>query len=324
MTFSIANLPEPELVEELDFEAIFRELVTEFRARHPDYTALLESDPAIKLLQVFAYRELVLRQRVNDAFKATLLAFARGGDLDNLAAFYGVLRASGEEDLELQARTIERIKGSSTAGGAAWYRFQTLTADNRVADALVSSPEPGQVRIAVLSMESELLLAATGEDLDSLAARYNIARVQSPQETDAVFRVRVRSQLLGQQGEGASSAQLLEIIDDKIQSDEVRVVTDQVQVIAAEIVLANVVANVYLYPDQPASILNGLEQRLRDDFRSQSGLGWDLTPSWLISRLHVQGVQRVELVSPSSVIVANSTTAVALGNIAITMAGYDR
>lgn len=324
MTFSIANLPEPELIEELDFEAIFRELVIDFRGRHPDYTALLESDPAIKLMQVFAYRELLLRQRVNDAFKATLLAFARGGDLDNLAAFYGVERQEGEGDLALRDRTIARIQGSSTAGGAAWYRFQALTADDRIADVLVSSPEPGEVRVAVLSLEGELLTAATGQELDDLAARYDITRNQSPQESDEAFRARVRTEVLGQQGDGAASAQLLQAIDDRIQSDEVRVVTDAVEVVGAQITLVNVAANVYLYPDQPAAILNGLAQRLREDFRQQSGLGWDLTPSWLISRLHLPGVQRVELVSPSSVVIADASTAVALGDITITLAGYDR
>lgn len=324
MTFSIANLPEPELIEELDFEAIFRELVTDFRARHPGYTALLESDPAIKLMQVFAYRELVLRQRVNDAFKATLLAFSRGGDLDNLAAFYGVERQDPETDDQLRDRTIERIKGSSTAGGASWYRYQALTADNRVGDALVTSPEAGQVRIAVLSLEGETIKAASGEQLVALGESYGVERVMSPLELEEDFRGRVLLAALGGRGDGAASDQLLEVVDTKVQADDVRVITDTVQVISANIVLVNVVANVYLYPDQPASTLNGLAQLLRDDFRREAGLGWDLTPSWLISRLHVAGVQRVELASPSSVVVADATTAVALGSITINLAGYDR
>ena len=324
MTFSIANLPEPELIEALDFEAIFRELVTDFRSRHPGYTALLESDPAIKLIQVFAYRELLLRQRVNDAFKATLLAFARGGDLDNLAAFYGVERLEGEDDLELQARTIERIKGSSTAGGAAWYRFQTLTADPRVEDVLVSSPEAGEVRIAVLSTEAEQITAATGQALDDFAAQYDIARVLAPQEDDEDLRARLREAVLGQAGDGAASAQLLQTIDTKIQADDVRVITDTVEVISANIVEADVVADVYLYPDQSPAIINGMAQRLRDAFRAEGGLGWDLATSWIISRLHIQGVQRVELQSPATTVVANETTAVALGNVTVNLAGYDR
>lgn len=325
MTFSISNLPEPELIEQLDFEAIFRSLVQDFLDRHPEYTALLESDPAVKLLQVFAYRELILRQRVNDAFKATLLAFANAGDLDHLAAFYGVNRQEPETDEQLRDRTIERIKGSSTAGGAAWYRYQTLTADNRVGDALVTSPEAGQVRIAVLSLEGQLIASATLEQLEDMAELYDLPpRGTTPLESVEALRARVRAGALGMGGDGAASAQLLETIDDHIQGDTVRVITDTVEVIGATIHTVDVEARVFLYPDQSPLILNGLEARIRADFRDAAGLGWDLTPSWLISRLHIQGVQRVELISPTAVVAADSTTAVALGEFTLTMAGYDR
>ena len=317
-------MPEPELIEELDYEAIFRELMADFLERYPDYTALLESDPAVKLLQVVAYRELILRQRVNDAFKATLLAFSGGGDLDNLAAFYGVERQTSEPDSDLRSRTIERIKGSSTAGGAAWYRFQTLTADERVVDALVTSPDAGQVRIAILSNEGPAIKAASGTELDTLGAVYGLTRNTLQNESDTDFRARVLQAALGGRGDGAASTQLLQAVNTKVQADNVRVITDTVEVISATIVQVNVVANVYLYPDQPAAILNGLEQSIRTAFAAEGGLGWDLATSWLISRLHVQGVQRVELLSPATTVVADSTTAVALGAVTITLAGYDR
>jgi phage-related baseplate assembly protein len=109
-----------------------------------------------------------------------------------------------------------------------------------------------------------------------------------------------------------------------VQADDVRVITDTVEVISATIVEVNVVANVYLYPDQPAAILNGLEQSIRTAFAAEGGLGWDLATSWLISRLHVQGVQRVELLSPATTVVADSHVAVALGAVTINLAGYDR
>lgn len=324
MTFSIANLPEPALIEELNYETILRELVQDFIDRHPTYSALLESDPAIKLLQVFAYRELILRQRVNDAFKATLLAFARTGDLDNLAAFYGVERQEAEPDDDLRNRTIERIKGSSTAGGAAWYRFQALSADERVVDALVTSPAAGEVRVAILSNEGPTIKAAIGAELDALAPVYGLEREVLYNEQDDAFRARILQAALGGRGDGAASSQLLSLVDAKVQADDVRVITDTVEVVSATIVEVNVVANLYLYPDQPAAILNGLEQSIRGSFAAEAGLGWDLTLSWLISRLHVQGVQRVELQSPAQTVIADSTTAVALGSITINLAGYDR
>ena len=45
------------MVDELDFEAIFQAYLADFTARNPGYDALVESDPAIILLQTMAYRE---------------------------------------------------------------------------------------------------------------------------------------------------------------------------------------------------------------------------------------------------------------------------
>ncbi len=49
---------------------------------------IVESDPAYKILEVAAYRELLLRQRVNDASKLYYWPNAKGSDLDHLAALF--------------------------------------------------------------------------------------------------------------------------------------------------------------------------------------------------------------------------------------------
>jgi phage-related baseplate assembly protein len=64
------------------------------QAREPSFTALVESDPAYKILEVCAYRELIIRQRVNDASRAVMLAYATGSDLDQLGAIFNVSRLS--------------------------------------------------------------------------------------------------------------------------------------------------------------------------------------------------------------------------------------
>ena len=120
----------------------------------PEFTAYLESDPLIKLMEVAAYRELLLRQRINQAAKANLLAFATGSDLDNLAAFYGIERAENETDDELRSRTQAKIEGWSSAGSREAYKFHALNSDSRVKEANADSPEPGLVRISILSKEN--------------------------------------------------------------------------------------------------------------------------------------------------------------------------
>jgi phage-related baseplate assembly protein len=48
-------------------------------------TLTLESEPIVKLLQENAYREVIWRQRVNEAAQAVTLAYSAGRDLDVVA-----------------------------------------------------------------------------------------------------------------------------------------------------------------------------------------------------------------------------------------------
>lgn len=57
----LSQLPAPEVVEPLDFEGIYQDLLATFRALMGDgWTAPLESDPVVKLLELCAYREVQL------------------------------------------------------------------------------------------------------------------------------------------------------------------------------------------------------------------------------------------------------------------------
>ena len=321
-TIDFSSIPEPTIIEELDFETILAAMIADLQSRDPSYTEILESDPGIKILEVAAARELILRQRVNDALKATLLRYALGGDLENLAAFYGLTRKAAEPDAELRLRTIERIMGSSTAGGAAWYRFQALSADDRVKDAAVSSPAPGEVSIAILSKEGERADDATGEALDQLGVAYGITR--NPGEADASYRERILAEVQAGGGYGYASPDLVDAVNDRIQADDVRVLTDSVTVAGASIIPVEVVASVYLYPDTPVEVFTTLQARLEAAFEAQSGLGWDVTRTWLISQLHPAGVQRVELAQPAANVICAPGEAPALASVSITLAGRDR
>lgn len=277
-TIDFSSIPAPEIIEPLDFETILGEMITDLQDRDPSYTEILESDPGIKILEVAAARELILRQRINDALQATLLRYASGGDLDNLAAFYGVVRLTDEVDAAFRARVIERVMGSSTAGGAAWYRFAALSASPDVRDAAVSSPSSGQVAIAILS----------------------------------------------KLGNGTPSSGLLTTVNTAVQSDSVRVITDTVTVTGATIITVPVTAQVYLYPETPIEVFDGLQAGLTAAFAAASGLGWDVTRSWLIAQLHPAGVQRVVLTAPAADVVCGPSQAPTLGTITLTMAGRDR
>ncbi|MFP3021809.1 MAG: baseplate J/gp47 family protein, partial [Wolbachia sp.] len=149
------------IIEKLSYEEIFSRMKEELVRRDESFTALVESDPAMKILEVSAWRELLLRQRINEAVKGNLLKFATGEDLDNLAKFYGVERQKEEEDERFRKRIKAKIIGWSTCGSKEYYRYHALSADRRVKDALVESKVPGSVEISILSTE----LSTASEEL---------------------------------------------------------------------------------------------------------------------------------------------------------------
>ncbi|WP_341819668.1 baseplate J/gp47 family protein [Wolbachia endosymbiont (group A) of Brachyopa scutellaris] len=157
-------MQQPNIIEPLNFEEIFSRMKEELVRRDETFSALVESDPAMKILEVAAWRELLLRERINEAVKSNLFKFAIGEDLDNLAEFYGVERQKEEEDERFGKRVKAKIVGWSTGGSKEHYRYHALSADSRVKDALVESPIPGKVQISILSTQ----LSTTGMALEEL------------------------------------------------------------------------------------------------------------------------------------------------------------
>lgn len=161
-TIDLSLLPAPDVVEALDYETVFAQRKASFLVLVPEdirdsVTAALEleSEPLTILLQESAYRELLLRNRINAAARSVMLAYATGSDLDHLAALFGVTRIDGEEDGRLRARTQLSLEGYSTAGPTLSYVFHATSASNEVHDATVNSPEPGTVHVVVLAVPSD-------------------------------------------------------------------------------------------------------------------------------------------------------------------------
>ncbi|CAN2142611.1 baseplate assembly protein J [Wolbachia pipientis] len=150
-------MQQTNIIEPLNFEEIFSRMKEELISRDESFTALVESDSAMKVLEVAAWRELLLRQRINEAVKSNLLKFATGEDLDNLAEFYGVERQKEEDDERFRKIIKAKIIGWSTGGSKEHYRYHALSADSRVKDALVESPIPGKVQVLILSTELSTL-----------------------------------------------------------------------------------------------------------------------------------------------------------------------
>lgn len=285
----LSRLPAPPVVEELSFETIYDELLAALRTMLPDFDATVESDPAVKLLQIMAYRELLLRQRINEAGRAVMPAYAIGGDLDNLAAIVGVTRlvldegdaAQGiaptlESDTDFRRRMVLAPEGFSVAGPEGAYIYHALSADADVLDASATSPSPGDVVVTVLS------------------------------------RV----------GNGAASGPLLAAVNARVSSEDVRPLTDHVIVQAASIVNYVITAELLTFAGPDGTVvLDEARRRLAAYVEGSHRLGRDITRSGIFAALHSEGVQNVKLTSPAADIVLDRTQASWCSAINVTHAG---
>lgn len=285
-TIDLSQLPAPNVVEALDFETLLQARKAALVALYPadqqaaiTRTLELESEPIVKLLQENTYRELILRQRINEAAKATMVAWANGGDLDQLGMNNGVTRlvltpadsstlpptaAVMEKDEDFRLRIAQAFEGLSVAGPAGAYEYHARSADGRIADVSATSPAPAEVLISVLSRE----------------------------------------------GHGEASADLLTAVNIALNDENVRPVADRVSVQSANIVEYSVDATLFLYPGPEAEpIRAAAEARLAAFVTAQSRLGRDIRRSALFAALHVEGVQRVELAQPAQDVVLDKTQA---------------
>lgn len=324
MSVDFTSLPAPRMVEELDYQIIKAQMLEDLRLRDPGYSEIYESDPGVKILEVAAFREMILRQRVNDAYMGTLVRYALGGDLDNLAAFYNLTRRTNESDIALRERVRIRVAGSSSAGPPEWYQTVALAASEYVREAIVTSPAPGEVLVAVLSNEGDAIQEATGAALDALGLMWGVAR--TPGEGDTSYRDRISLVAAPVGSFGLASPQLLQIVTEAVSAPDVRSVADTVTVRAVDVVSVDVAANIWLYPDTPRSVFDRLESDMRAAFDNVAGIGWDVTCSWLIGELQQPGVQRVEVTLPADneCVVISGTQAPKLRDVTLTLVGRDR
>ncbi|SLM62819.1 MULTISPECIES: baseplate J/gp47 family protein [Dickeya] len=299
-TVDLSQLTAPTVVEVLDYETLLETRKSAFLSLYPAderpavaATLTLESDPVVKLLQESVYREIMLRQRINEAARAVMLAYAAGADLDQLAANLNVERltisaaddtaipavaAVMESDADLRSRAQSAFEGLSVAGPMGAYVYHARSADGRVADATAISPSPATVTVTVLSTD----------------------------------------------GDGTAPPALLAAVAAALNDEDIRPVGDRVTVKSALVVPYSVAARLYCYPGPAAGPIRvAAEARLTAYISAQRRLGRDIRRSALYAALHVEGVQRVELDAPAADVVLDDTQAAYCTGYKITIGGSD-
>jgi len=266
-TIDLSALPAPQVLESLDFEEMYQGQLSIFREYMGDnWTALLESDPVTKLLELGAYRRMQNRARVNDAAKALFLAHATGADLEQLAANVNLQRlviqaedatavppvpAVLESYDALRERIQLRYEGLTTAGPRNSYILHARNASGLVADATAESPAPAEVVVTVLSLE----------------------------------------------GDGTASPELLVEVDTYLNDDDRRPVADRLTVQGAEILPYRIDAIVHMAGSGPETeaALAECRARLQAWINPRRRLGVEVARSAIDAQVHVSGVARVEI-----------------------------
>lgn len=268
-TVDLSALPAPPVLEELDFEQAYAEELAAFRLYMGDnWTAELESDPVVKLLELGVYRRIQNRARVNDGAKALLLAYAIDGDLDQLAGNVRLKRLVIQEEnlntvpptprvMESHDALRERVQlvyeGLTTAGPRNSYILHARNASALVADATAESPSPAEVVVTVLHL----------------------------------------------QGNGVAEQPLLDTVLKYLSDDDIRPVGDRLTVQSAEVIEYRIDAVLHMAGtgSENEAILAAAEQRLAGWVNPRRRLGVEVPRSAIDAQLHISGVGRVDLLN---------------------------
>ena len=269
----LSALPFPDVLETLDFEAELQACKDDLIKRDPELETVLsyESEPLVKLLETFSYRFLLKTSQINEKSKALMLAYAKGADLDHLAANRGVYRktiieadpnasppvaAVMEADEDLRRRTQLQPE-SMSAGSEGCYQFWGLSAHGHVKDIAVSTPDSGYVDIWVQSHIDEV----------------------APQS-------------------------LLDLVDQTLIPSTRRPFTDKVNIRSATPYKWSLNASLILFPGPDSEVVKqAAETALNDYIKLVNSLGYDVTRSGLFRALHQGGVQNVIIDEPANDIV---------------------
>lgn len=291
IALDLASLPPPAIIEEPDYAVIAATYKTDFVAR---WTAVRAANP---LLDLPPY------------------------DVEMLETDLAVIAGETESFREviLRARINDAIKANLLAFArrsdldhlAAFYDVTRLAGelDERLCERVVlaiqgRSTGGTEERYKFIAMSASILVQA--------AKVYTVGR--SPVIHVSIFST---------DPDGAASASLLATVDAALQASNVRMMNDTIVVASAVRTVIDVVADVWLLPDAEDGALGRAEAALRTAWAAAQTLGRDFVQSWWVSKLMIDGLQRVEPVTPIGIVAVPEAEALSLGAVTLNLRGRD-
>lgn len=283
----LSKLPAPKVLEELDYETLLTERKAKFLSLYQDESERavmaarleLESEPITKLLQENCYLQLLERQRINSAAQATMLAYATGTDLDVIGGNYNVARKVIQvEDLTTHPAKLEILENDEDFRIRIQLAFEGLS---------VAGPRNAYI-------------------FHALSAHERVADVSVSSPTPASVLVTVMSS----DNNGIPTAEILQAVRNKLNDDDIRPIGDRVTVQACTNTNYQIHAKLHVYRGPEVEPIKQVARRNIEQYvKDKRRLGRDISLSGIYSELHLEGVQRVELLQPLADVVLNSTQA---------------
>lgn len=280
-TIDFTQLPIPNLIQELDFESLFNDRKEKFIALYEPSeqeawrnTLNRESDPVVKILQENAYLELLYTNKCNADARSLLLAYAAGPDLDHLAITeYGLVRL-----------IITAADNSVVPPLPAIYE-----SDDRLKERCLLQFD-GMNTAGSSNAYKFFTLSADGR-VDGVKV---YSHIDQPYLLDIII-----SQVDSQNGE--ASQELVNIVQAALDPEHVRPICDRP--IAKSSLASPYSINARLFVGKNAEdslLLEAAHLRIQSYIEKSRKNGQSIRLSALYAALHVDGIYRVELDSPTA------------------------
>lgn len=231
-----------------------------------------------------------------------------------------LLQVTADWDIKLRTRINEAIRSwflAYAAGGdldvlAQWYDVTRLPLETddalrrRVVESIKGrSPGGTEARYRSIALGASVRVAD--------ASIYTVGR--DPTINVAVFST---------DNNGAADAALIAQVNAALQNPAVRMVNDRIVVAAAARQTIAISAQYWLLPNaSETTVVAAMQASLAAAWDRDMLLGRDLSRSWLISKLQVDGVQRINLLTPAADIIMPFNQAAARGAVTLTPMGRD-
>lgn len=293
----VSKLPAPRIIEVFDFEGEWEAFKARLLAQDPAFEDILraEGQSLTMLGQAAAHSNSIIRQEFNERAKGHILALATGTDLDHLGAlpFYNVTRLVVQEADDTATPPIPLIMESDD-------EFRT-----RIQLSLNGSSAAGPSAAYEFNARS-----AHGGVRD--------AKASSPTPGHVVVHV------LGREGDGTPSAEILQAVNDRLRHEDVRQLCATVEVKPAEILTYQVNASLTLLPGPDQSlVLAAAQAAIKARVRDLHAMGRDITLSALHGPLDQAGVQEAILAAPATRMEVDDHQAAYCTGVTLTVVGRD-